>query len=521
MKEFWKTCIHLHWLSAALAFVLVTFSSALLWQMLLEQETAKVIKQTHATAVNLSALLEQQMSFRLLAINRMAIRWSSRVYKSKHHWLTDAQQYIQDIPGVQALEWVDEKYVVRWIEPMQGNEAALDLDLSKEEKRYQALQKSRETKQIILSSPVSLVQGGTGFLAFFPLFGPEQQFEGFIIGVIRYRELLALVVPKHIRQQFSIEISVEGVPVYQHANNIESRYLQNQPVQTRIANSQWIVQLHPLPSYRKEFHTPHPYLVLIFGVLLAALSAISVYLLLRQFQQIKMLNEQHLALKQSNDDLQSFAFIASHDLQEPLRIIGSYASLLQRRYAEQLDEKANKFLNYMSDGAQRLQTMINDLLDYARVETQGKPLVSCDLNDVLSTVLESLQDNFSDHQVQLTSDELPTVLGDAVQLQQLFLNLLSNAIKYRGGERLNILIKAQPLGRMWHISVTDNGIGIDEIYFEKIFQVFQRLHASSSIQGSGIGLAICKRIIDRHGGKIWLESIPNSGSSFHFTLQTA
>jgi signal transduction histidine kinase len=223
-------------------------------------------------------------------------------------------------------------------------------------------------------------------------------------------------------------------------------------------------------------------------------------------------------LKRSNADLQHFAYIASHDLQEPLRMVTSYVQLLQRRYQGKLDADADDFIAYAVDGSKRMQTLINDLLAYSRVGTRGKDFEMTDCQAVVDQVLTDLQVSVEESGAQITWEPLPTVMADNVQLGQLFQNLIGNAIKFRGGRAPRVHISAQAEEHEWKFSVQDNGIGIAPQFADRVFQIFQRLHTRSEYPGTGIGLAVSKRIVERHGGHIWVESEPGKGSKFCFTI---
>lgn len=224
------------------------------------------------------------------------------------------------------------------------------------------------------------------------------------------------------------------------------------------------------------------------------------------------------ALKRSNEDLQQFAYVASHDLQEPLRMVSSYTSLLFERYGKQLDEKAEKYINYAVEGAVRMQTLIQDLLTYSRVDTRGAELTRVDLNEIFKYAVENLSALISETRAEVTAGSLPLVNGDESQLVAVFQNLIHNSIKFRKKESPQIHIFARQQNRQWTIGVRDNGIGIEERHKERIFVIFQRLHARNEYSGTGIGLALCKRIIERHGGKIWFESQIGKGTTFFLTL---
>lgn len=223
-------------------------------------------------------------------------------------------------------------------------------------------------------------------------------------------------------------------------------------------------------------------------------------------------------LRRSNQELEQFAYVASHDLQEPLRKIASFCNLLESRYAEQLDEKAGTYLHYIVDGAMRMQALVNDLLLYSRVTTRGKELAPTDLNDVLQEALENLEVGIDECNARITYEPLPTVNGDSAQLARLLQNLIGNAIKYRGEAPPEVHVAVMSEGDEWVFSVRDNGIGIDPQYAERIFVIFQRLHTREEYGGTGIGLSVCRKIVERHGGRIWVESQEGSGATFRFTF---
>ncbi|TMT86618.1 PAS domain S-box protein [Haloterrigena sp. H1] len=223
-------------------------------------------------------------------------------------------------------------------------------------------------------------------------------------------------------------------------------------------------------------------------------------------------------LQASNGRLEQFAYAASHDLQEPLRMVTSYLQLIETRYGEALDEDGEEFLDYAVDGAERMREMIDGLLEYSRVETRGDPFEAVDLETVLSDVLADLQFSIEEHDAEITAESLPTVVGDASQLRQVFQNLLDNAIEYSGDEPPRVHVAAERTGDEWTISIRDDGIGIAPDDEERVFEVFQRLHTNEEHAGTGIGLALCRRIVERHDGEIWVDSEPGEGTTVSFTL---
>jgi PAS domain S-box-containing protein len=239
-------------------------------------------------------------------------------------------------------------------------------------------------------------------------------------------------------------------------------------------------------------------------------------------QAEEALNQKANELARSNEELEQFAYVASHDLQEPLRMMASYAQLLERRYKGRLDESGDKFIGYVVDGATRMQALINDLLTYSRAGKGKLELDRCEIEQVLAKVLETdLKDSISQSGARITHDPLPVLRANSVKIGQLLQNLIANAIKFARDEPPRIHVSARLEGREWVFSVSDNGIGIDPQYYRRIFVIFQRLHTRQQYPGTGMGLAICKKIVERHQGRIWVESKPGKGSTFHFTIPDA
>ena len=231
------------------------------------------------------------------------------------------------------------------------------------------------------------------------------------------------------------------------------------------------------------------------------------------------LRKEHEELTRSNAELEQFAYVASHDLQEPLRAVASCVQLLKKRYEGRLDARADEFILHAVEGTKRMQALINDLLAYSRVGTHQQPFEPVDCGEIVEEALANLTVAVQESGATVTRDPLPTVMADPTHLTQVFQNLIGNALKFRAeGRKPLIRLTAKNAAGEWTFAVSDNGIGIEPQYFERIFRVFQRLHTRASYPGTGIGLAICKKIVERHGGRIWIESQPDQGSTFYFTL---
>lgn len=233
------------------------------------------------------------------------------------------------------------------------------------------------------------------------------------------------------------------------------------------------------------------------------------------------LEQQQEELKRSNSELERFAYVASHDLQEPLRMVSSYTQLLEKRYEGQLDQDAKDYIAFAVDGATRMQALIKDLLRYSRLNTEAHEFAEVDVNHLFDYAVHNLAVTIDETGSVVTKDELPTVIGDDRRLRQLFQNLIGNAVKYRDPEKMNhVHVSAKEITGGWQFCVEDNGIGIAKEYYEKIFVIFKRLHTRQEYDGTGIGLSLCKRIVEAHNGKIWVESESGKGSRFYFTLMS-
>ncbi|WP_158679954.1 PAS domain-containing protein [Deinococcus sp. NW-56] len=227
-------------------------------------------------------------------------------------------------------------------------------------------------------------------------------------------------------------------------------------------------------------------------------------------------------LQRSNTELERFAYITSHDLQEPIRTVASFTELLGRRYGEHLDDRGQRYLDLIVGGTARMKALVDDLLTYSRLSGDARPLQPVNLQAPLTEALARLSSRLEETGARVTAGELGTVLGDGPQLAQVFQNLLSNAMKFtRPGVPPEVRVSAERVGGEWHVRVADNGIGIEKPYLERIFVLFQRLHTRDRYEGTGLGLGICQKIVERHGGRIWVESTPGVGSTFHFTLPAA
>lgn len=233
------------------------------------------------------------------------------------------------------------------------------------------------------------------------------------------------------------------------------------------------------------------------------------------------MRQQTEELGRSNRELEEFAYVASHDLQEPLQLVSNHIQLLARRYQSDLDQDANEFIDYAMEGTNRLKSLISDLLAYSKIGTTGREFAPVEMEMLFARLMETFQPIIDECKGLISHDPLPVVLGNEEQMVQLLHNLIDNSIKFHGNEPPRIHVGARQMSERWLLFVRDNGIGIDPQYTEKVFVIFQRLHSREEYPGTGVGLAICRKIIERHSGHIWVDSEPGKGATFYFTLQPA
>ncbi len=428
---------------------------------------------------------------------------------------------------------------VTYIEPVATNAQAVGLDMAHETNRYTAAKKARDFGLAQITGPITLVQDlekTPGFLFYVPYYNDgkyptvkarQKEFAGMVYAPFVVKRLMQGVLgEKHRDIQIRIFDSKEKI--YDEFTDLKS----SDPAYEKLVplnfyGRNWLFDIRSNRFTGQLANKNYSTLILFGGSIITVLlfflfqSHTRTHRRAVQFaeQMTLELQEKTEKLKRSNEDLEQFAYVASHDLQEPLRVIGNFTQLLQRRYQGEIDEKADVYIGHTVDGVKQMQKLLIDLLDYARVTSIDCEFEKTDINVVLEGVLRDLAISINESNVTIEVDSLPTVLGEKTQLHQLFQNLLSNALKFRVQDRdLQINIRVKSLGDKWCFTVEDNGIGMEKTYLKKIFVMFQRLNKRSQYTGSGVGLAICKKVVLSHGGEIWAESTLGEGTSFIFTL---
>ncbi|MEV0900995.1 CHASE domain-containing protein [Actinoplanes sp. NPDC049802] len=446
---------------------------------------------------------------------------------------------------------------ISFIEPQTGNLPAFGFDFLSEPSRRQALERTRDTGQPAATAPVTLVQetaSQTGFLIMLATYRP-----GLPLGTLTQRRAAFLGVEYAAFRMGDLLAGVLGQNASRHALEIYDRGPAGDPEPAPLSEAtrtydtderadavsanggnrteafpvivggrRWDVHYRAAEALVSPQERAAPWTIAGLGLLLSLLltwlfwitSTARERAVALAGQMTVQLRESERRLARSNRELERFAYVASHDLQEPLRTVSSFVGLLEQRYGDRLDERAHRYIEFAVDGTRRMSGMISDLLTYSRVGRGDSGPVPTDLAAAWDEAVANLRGAIEEAGAQVTRGDLPTAQATPLHAVQLFQNLISNALKYRGPQAPEIVAGAVPAegGQEWHITVSDNGIGIDPRHHDRIFVVFQRLHTADEYPGTGMGLAICKKIVESYGGRIWVESQAGDGSRFHLTF---
>lgn len=454
--------------------------------------------------------------------------------------------------------WAEYYYPVYYLEPYVGNEMAMGIDLGSSEVRRAALLEARDTNQLVATSPINLAQDETkqsvGVLLILPTYKPRspvstvgerrENILGFILVVLRFEDIiqnsLQGIASNGLLLTVTDETAVANKILYDEIG-------ENQPTENlqyvqeyTVGGRQWRAEVRASSDYTAAVRTEKPFFILIGGIILATAIGTLIWgigtrmrmldQIIAKNNQLEIANSELLnistklanskrVLERSNQELKQFAYVASHDLQEPLRTVSSFVQLLSRRYKGELDEDADEYIEFAVNGIARMKQLINDLLKYSQLDKHDQEKHLVDLDKVVSHVCHILSLRIEETKTRIDCEELPIIIGVESQLIQLFQNLVCNAIKFRQKDRPpHIKISVDQDGDEWLFSVADNGIGFDLHFSDRIFRIFRRLHHQQEYSGTGIGLAICKKVVERHGGLIWVHSYPGEGTTFSFTL---
>ncbi|MBL1231223.1 MAG: ATP-binding protein [Flavobacteriales bacterium] len=442
-----------------------------------------------------------------------------------------SKDLLQQNKFIDALQLLEGSTIIKTY-PLKGNEAAIGLNIFSNPNHKKEAIEAIKRKELYFEGPINLKQGGKAIVGRLPIY-KDNKFLGFSAIIIKMKTLFNI-----------LEINENGendqfiYQIYKASDNTEHNFFFNHnekmkeglfyQVFVRLGNWNVLVKLKS-PNY---LYKSLPFSLL--GILFSCLLAYIVFTLsiqpIRLKQDVKrktrelnrlnkMLESRANELAISNSELEQFAYVASHDLQEPLRMVTSFLSQLEKKYSNQLDEKAHMYIDFAVDGASRMRNIILDLLEYSRVGKNNDELEPININEVVEQAKVLLRKVIEEKEAIIVYDKLPTIMAYRSPIVQVFQNLIGNGLKYAKADLTPIIdIKAKELKNEWEFAIKDNGIGIKKDYYEKIFVIFQRLHNRDEYSGTGMGLAIVKKIVENLGGKIWLESEEGKGSTFYFTL---
>ncbi len=445
----------------------------------------------------------------------------------------------------------DVLYPIVYVEPVAANAKAVGLDIAFETNRRTALEKSRDTGLAQVTGPIVLVQDKTktpGFLFYAPYYnGPREtaeerraSFVGAVYAPFVMSKLMEGTLHRDNRH-LTVSIADGAVSLFDEhatATRVDANPMYSKSTNLGLYGREWTVRVETDQSFRALASSNHSTVILVGGILIDTMLFVLFLLLSRSNRRalsyaddltkdLKELNGdlegQRVVLQQSNADLEQFAYVASHDLQEPLRMVRSYSELLVEDLGPSLNDQQAKDLEYLIEGATRMQSLVGDLLAYARVDSKGSPLQMREfqLRDVIDDVIDDLAAPIREASADVSVENVDVTLhGDPGQLRRVLQNLIGNAVKFRQPDsKPSVNVSASfDSETAWRVSVRDNGIGIAADMQERVFQIFQRLHSHSEYEGTGLGLAITKKIVERHHGTLSLESVQGEGSCFSFTL---
>lgn len=431
---------------------------------------------------------------------------------------------------------------ITFIEPVESNLQAVGLDVAHETNRFTAATQALESGAARMTGPIVLVQDEEktpGFLLYAPFRhepvensaghrGPTS--DGMVYAPFVVKKLMQGVLERH-KRDVGIRIQDGDEVLYDELTpadpDFDPDHLLGTSVDVPIYGRTWRFEIHSSASFRAATASAQPMTILLAGLGIDGL-LFYVFLALSRTNRraiefvddaTRDLREYTRRLERSNADLEQFAYVASHDLQEPLRMVGNFTQLLQQRYRGQLDSKADQYIDFAVSGVTRMQRLLNDLLDFSRIDSGNTDFAPVDTAAAVAGVVHDLDAMIEESRARIDIGPLPIVPGEAAQLSRVFQNLIANALKFRAPDRDPVVrVEAERVDRNWRFTVQDNGIGIEPEYFDRIFVMFKRLHGQSEYPGTGVGLAICAKIVLRHGGELWVESEFGKGSRFIFTL---
>ncbi|MEA1946921.1 MAG: ATP-binding protein [Thermodesulfobacteriota bacterium] len=544
---------HFRNFSPIAALLIFGSGAVILWQNQNRNEKELVFRHTQTSLEQIRIRVEGLMNARMASLKLLADRWVERTPPdfSQKRFLEFAENFYTHYPGFAGINWIDPGGGVRWVFPKEGNEGFIGNIFSEHvnSRVRDTFQKAGKNLQYVATPCTELIQRGLGFHTFWPLIYTGRV-QGYLNGVFRVKRIMGICLAKSILKNFWIRLYEADRLIYTNEEQSHSNPKKDNLhvfEEIHFPGKTWQLELSPKSSLYPPRVVRNPGL-LAFGLVISAILSLLLHFLNHRMQMYRRARDRALhevserkraqkALKKNekklealltelaakNAELETFVFSVSHDLKTPIVTIEGFVGALREDFGNLIPEDGEKYLNYIGDATRKMELLINDLLELSRIGRLTVKKTEFPFADVIEEAITALQPQIKKRGVQVAvTQDLPLVYGEKKRLVQVMENLLSNAIKYIGKENPcpRIEVGAQEQDDQKVIFVRDNGIGIEKIYFEKIFQVFQRLPSAKKLeQGTGVGLAIVKRVIQYHGGRVWLESEPGKGATFFFTLK--
>jgi signal transduction histidine kinase len=548
------------WLPGMVGVCVIT-GTLMLWRVAEAQEISHIDRTVSSKTDIVKDHIQDQTTARVLALVRMANRWGTKGRPARAEWESDANLYLEHYTGLSSIRWINPSLKTQWSVSKKEDLFGLDGVIGHESDMYRALIDLGTKREAVILRSSPAAGGKRALTASVPISHDGKGFEGFISGTFNANELFDSVLLHEVKDDYSVAVYNGDDELYRHSGKtFEENSRWARELSVGLYGADWRVRVWPESGFLNSLKSPLPNVVLAAGLSASFLLALLVHFVQTAQKRAVAAETANFALgvevaerkraeaevqrharelehemaerrraevevakktselERSNSELEHFAYVASHDLQEPLRIINGYLQLLARRYKGKLDDSAEEFIDFAVEGGKRLQRMINDLLTYSKVG-RISDFTHVDCSDLFDRTVPNLRTSIEESGAVITRGELPRVLAVETQLEHLFQNLISNAIKYRRGDTApSVHVSAKQKGDEWLFACSDNGIGIDPKHSERVFVMFERLHGRDKYSGTGIGLALCKKVINNHRGSIWVESKPGEGSTFYFTI---
>jgi signal transduction histidine kinase len=514
-------------------FITITAFMFGLYSLLKQRELSNIQNIVYEKSNKINKLIFHEVKDRLLSIDRMASRWVAADGTSYPQWRNDAANHLRDQMGLTSLEVLNSQLVTQWIEPTDVNGSEIGTALAVNPRQIQLLTDAKEAHHLALLIEPTKDNQQAIMQEFVPLYA-KNVFDGFMVGEFDLHALFGNILDPELADDFSVTILSKGQILFKQTPEKTTLVEALTTYSTmRLYDQTWQIRLTPTEHWVNNQLSNLPNVILMSGLLISVLLALTVraVLLARLKSRDLLTSEEKLRLSNiklqqsveqlasSNLELERFAHVASHDMQEPLRMISGFSDLVLKDYADKLDGEGKTYLTMIYDGSERMRVMIRDLLDYSRINREKVEKVCVCGETALKLALDNLSQLISETHAQISHDPIPDFSGNPIQIMRLLQNLIANAIKYQQiGQTPHVHVSVQQKADELLFSVQDNGIGVEPSFIETVFEPFRRLHHWDRIKGSGMGLAVCRKIVENHGGKIWMTSTPGEGTQVWFSI---